>query len=373
MATSSQPRPRSSTFVIVLATLGALALGFLLLTLAGFVWGFAQFQAVVDSSGASQHIPRAMASEPFIGLVRLEGPIDATSMDTVLEDIDTFAELETAHGIFIEVNSPGGAVVASQEMFDRLLEVRKQKPVLAYYRDLAASGAYYATASASWIVANRGSMVGSIGVIMQSLVLKDLLEWARLKPYTIKTGSLKDAGSPLRDTSPADEEYLKKLLTDTHAQFMDDVQRGRTVAQRHADEQAARAALKVTSSEGSESQGEGAKAGQEGAATSAQDATVLTLRDVPLSTMDKMRDGRVVLGTEALELGLVDATGSKASALDILRKALRNDKLELEEFTDEPSLELFLQRYLGEAEVWMARVLQKAFQASLTAPSLEAR
>jgi signal peptide peptidase SppA len=376
-ANSPQPSGRrSSAFVIVLATIGAVSLAFILTMVATMIWSVSTFSGVFNPA-TGPRLSKALGNDDFIGLVRLEGPIDATSIDTVLEDVDTFAEEPLAKAILLEVNSPGGAVVASQELYDRLLELRKNKPIVAYYRDVAASGAYYATASASWIIANRGSMVGSIGVIMQSLVLKDLLEWAKLKPQTLKTGSLKDAGSPLRDSNPSDEAYLNKLLTDTHAQFMDDVQKGRSSAERQNDLLSALTKLKVESAAAlpqTPAVDPSAPNGSpESTATSTAATDALALRDVPLSSMDKMRDGRVVLGNEAYQLGLIDAVGSRSFAIGLLRKTLRNDKLELEEIMTETKFESMLKRYLGGTEAWAARFVRRALETPSDSWSLQAR
>jgi protease-4 len=326
----------------------------ILLVIGTSLWGMSQISGALN---AGQRMKPSLVAGHFIGHVRLEGPIDAEAMDLVIDDIDSFADMENARAIFLEVNSPGGTVVASQELFNRIRELRKKKPVLAYYRDVAASGAYYGTASASWIVANRGTLVGSIGVIMQNLVLKDLLEWAHLRPYTLKTGDLKDAGSPLREASPADNEYLSKLLKDTHGQFMDDVFSGRRTVDRQTD---------LSTALGSPSPDAPAP-GPDSNATGVPGLPpgVPTLTEVSPSAMDIMKDGRVVLGTEAVGLGLVDAVGSKAAAVNQLRSALKNDKLRLEEFGKEQDFEMLMKRYFGQAALHFSNAVRESIREAL--------
>jgi signal peptide peptidase SppA len=369
MSDANKSARRSNPVVVALAIIGTFTLVLILGAMGIAVWGMSQFSKAIHIGGSERMF---QGDQNFIGLVRLDGAIDSEHMDHVLEKVDELAKMDSARAIFLEVNSPGGTVVASQELFDKLLEVRKSKPVLSYYRDVAASGAYYGSASSTWIVANRASMVGSIGVIMQNVILKDLFAWARLKPVTIKTGELKDAGSPMRDPSPQDEAYLGKLLKDTHAQFMDDVIRGRAAASRQDD---LKLALEAT--KGRPSKKAKAKVDVPAGSNSESEATdesskprEVTLREVGTATMDAMRDGRVVLGSEAEKLGLVDAVGSKRNAVEILRTALGDSTLEIDEIIDEENLESILQRYLQHVQTWTSEMLtesvtnamQKAFQ-----------
>lgn len=373
MSDANKSTRRSNPLVVALAIIGTLTLVLILGTMGIAVWGMSQFSRAIHIGSSERILSR---DRDFVGLVRLEGPIDSEHMDHVLEKVDELTKMDSARAIFLEVNSPGGTVVASQELFDKMLEVRKSKPVLSYYRDVAASGAYYGSASSTWIIANRASMVGSIGVIMQNVILKDLFAWARLKPVTIKTGELKDAGSPMRDPSPQDEVYLTKLLKDTHAQFMDDVIRGRAAASRQDDLKLALQSKERPAKKGKIDVPAGSTTPPETTPDSAK-AREVTLREVGTATMDTMRDGRVVLGTEAEKLGLVDGIGSKNDALGVLRNALGDSSLELEELTDEDNLESILQRYLEHVQTWSSVVLtnsvseaiQKALQQNTDAQS----
>jgi protease IV len=371
MSDANKSARRSNPFVAALAIIGTFTLVLILGAMGIAVWGMSQFSKAIHIGGSERMF---QGDQNFIGLVRLDGAIDSEHMDHVLEKVDELAKMDSARAIFLEVNSPGGTVVASQELFDKLLEVRKSKPVLSYYRDVAASGAYYGSASSTWIVANRASMVGSIGVIMQNVILKDLFAWARLKPVTIKTGELKDAGSPMRDPSPQDEAYLSKLLKDTHAQFMDDVIRGRAAASRQDDLKLALEATKGRPSKKAKAKIDvpaGSNGNSQGETTEeSPKQREVTLREVGTATMDTMRDGRVVLGNEAEKLGLVDAVGSKRDAVEILRTALGDSSLEIDEIIDEENLESILQRYLQHVQTWTTEILtdsvthamQKAFQ-----------
>lgn len=346
MAEETAPRRRSNPIVTFLAVVGTLSLTTVILFVAVVVWGMVQF----SRSFPGPTLSIQGMKEDYVALIPLNGPIGPETTDGLKDKIDQAVESERAKAIFLEVNSPGGAVVASQEIYDRVKEARKKKPILAYYRDVAASGSYYASAPATWIVANRSSMVGSIGVIMTQLGAKELLNWARINPIVIKTGSLKDAGSPLRDMNQADEEYLSELLNKTHQIFIDDLMQGRGAESRASDLEEARTALGLSS-------GEGAPA-------------LPGLRSLDTATMDRMRDGRVVLGQEALELGLVDMVGSSEQAMELLRQVLGDPDLKAVEIVDPENLDSLLERYLERVQVWAERVVQ---QQSVTTPKVYAR
>ena len=105
--------------------------------------------------------------------------------------------------------------------------IEKKKPIVSSIESVGASGAYYIASGTSKIYANRASIVGSIGVIMEYTNYGDLLKWAKLKNVTIKAGELKDAGSPTRDLTPKEEAYMQGLVDNMHTQFIEDVATGR--------------------------------------------------------------------------------------------------------------------------------------------------
>ena len=113
--------------------------------------------------------------------------------------------------IVMRINSPGGAIAPSQEIYEEIRNVRARsgKPIIASLDSVAASGGYYIASACDRIVANPGSITGSIGVILQWMETKDLLAWAKLKPETITSGAMKAAGSPYQDLTDAERAYLQ--------------------------------------------------------------------------------------------------------------------------------------------------------------------
>lgn len=156
----------------------------------------------------------------------------------VILDAREFAEEMKKHGdddsikaIIVHIDSPGGGAEASQEMYQAVMRVRekKKKPVVAIISTVGASGGYYVAAATDKIIANNASIVGSIGVIAQWVNYGDLLAWAKLKDVTLKAGTLKDAGSPTREMTKEEREYLQGIIDNMHQQFIHDVAAGRKI------------------------------------------------------------------------------------------------------------------------------------------------
>jgi protease-4 len=155
-------------------------------------------------------------------LYRLE--LNGAIMDSkkFLEDIEK-AKKSNIKGVLLVVNSPGGAVAPSVEMSYAIKELNDIKPVVAYASGTMASGSYYASIWAKEIVANPGSMIGSIGVIFQSMNAKELISKIGLKPQTVKAGKYKEAGTPFRDWKNYEKAELNNLIKDTYDMFITDV------------------------------------------------------------------------------------------------------------------------------------------------------
>lgn len=214
---------------------------------------------------------RAVAS-PFalgarVGVVDLEGVI--LSADRFRDALERMKDAANVKAVVVRINSPGGGVAASQEIHREILRFRKEagKPVVVSMESVAASGGYYAAVAADRIVANPGTITGSIGVIVQWVNYGELLEWAKLRPTTIKTGALKDAGSPTRPITEEERAYFQNLAEELRLQF-----------------------------EGAVSEGRKGK--------------------LKPGTLEKVADGRVVTGQEAAALGLVDEVGDFRDAVD---------------------------------------------------------
>ena len=162
-----------------------------------------------------------------IGVVDLDGVI----MDpgTVVGQLKKFADDDSIKAIILHVNSPGGGVAASEEIYREVKRIRdeKKKRITASIQTVGASGAYYVSSATNKIYADKGSIVGSIGVIAQWVNYGDLLHWAHLKDVTMKAGEFKDTGSPTRDMTPAEQQYMQSLIDNMHTQFIQAVADGR--------------------------------------------------------------------------------------------------------------------------------------------------
>ncbi|PYX02102.1 MAG: signal peptide peptidase SppA [Acidobacteria bacterium] len=162
-----------------------------------------------------------------IGVVDLEGVI--ITPKTVVDQLKKFGDDDSIKAIILHVNSPGGSVAASEEIYREVKRIRddKKKRIVASIESVGASGAYYVSSATNKIYADKGSIVGSIGVIAEWVNYGDLLHWAKLKDITMKAGEFKDTGSPTRDMTPAEKEYLQSLIDNMHGQFIQAVADGR--------------------------------------------------------------------------------------------------------------------------------------------------
>lgn len=239
-----------------LAILGILATLALLVTLA--IVSF-----LSDSGGGTETVRGGSGDK--IAVVELAGVI--TSSDDVVRQIKRYRENSSIRGILLRIDSPGGAVVPSQEMYEEVRKTREGgKPVVVSMGSIAASGGYYVACGGSRLVANRGTLTGSIGVIAEFLQFHELLGKVGVDVETIKTGKRKDAGSATRAMTEDERRYLQGLLEDVHSQFLRVVEQ-----ERHLD---------------------------------------------PARLKD-LADGRVFTGEQAVRLGLVDTIGTYEEAVEI--------------------------------------------------------
>src|SRR6202162_2358348 len=162
-----------------------------------------------------------------IGVVDLEGVI--ISPKIVVDQLKKFADDDSIKAIILHVNSPGGGVAASEEIYREVKRIRddKKKRIVASIESVGASGAYYVSSATNKIYADKGSIVGSIGVIAEWVNYGELLRWAKLNPITMKAGEFKDTGSPTREMTPAEREYMQGLIDNMHTQFIQAVADGR--------------------------------------------------------------------------------------------------------------------------------------------------
>jgi len=170
-----------------------------------------------------------LSTEDRIALVRVEGVI-LDSQSTVTE-LKRFGDNPSIKAIVLRIDSPGGGVVPSQEIYDAVQRVRNKnsKAVIASMGTVAASGGYYIAAATDRIMANPGTLTGSIGVIMETANVEGLLKKIGVEGIVVKSGKFKDVGSPLRKMSDEERALLQSVMDDVHKQFIDAVAEGRAM------------------------------------------------------------------------------------------------------------------------------------------------
>ena len=160
-----------------------------------------------------------------IGVVPLKGII--ADSKPVLDVLERFGKDDSIKAVVLRIDTPGGGVGPSQEIFEKVRTLRKKKTVVASMGSMATSGGYYVACAAEKIVANPGTLTGSIGVIMHFTNMEDLFRKVGLRPSAIKSGRYKDAGSPFRDMTKEERELLQALIDDVHEQFVEAVSESR--------------------------------------------------------------------------------------------------------------------------------------------------
>ena len=205
----------------------------------------------------------------YIGLVEIEGTL--VKPDKTVEWIDRLAEDGRVKVILVKVNSPGGGVVAADEIYRALLRAREEhnKPVVVYMGSVAASGGYYISCAADSIIASPGTITGSIGVIMTLPVIEGTLKKIGAEVEVVKSEEHKDITSPFRKRTEAEMALLDTAVQDIYGQFVDVVVAGRKLSR--------------------------------------EDVLAVA-------------DGRILTGRQAAEIGLVDRTGSYHDALETAKK-----------------------------------------------------
>ena len=157
--------------------------------------------------------------------IELSGPI--IDVSKVLENIEKAKKDEHIKGILFVIDSPGGAVAPSVEVAYAIKELSSVKPVVTYASGVIASGSYYASIWSNKIIANPGSIVGSIGVIMQGFEAGQLLEKIGINAQTVKAGKYKESGTPTRKWTDFEEKQLQSVINDTYNMFISDVANAR--------------------------------------------------------------------------------------------------------------------------------------------------
>ena len=213
---------------------------------------------------------KAFALGDKIAVVNIRGMI--TSSRDIVEQIGTFKEDDDVKAIILRINSPGGGVGPSQEIYREILRAKEKKKIIASIESVGASGGYYVACASDVIVANPGTITGSIGVVMEFSNIEELLKKIGFRSYVIKSGKHKDIGSPLREMTPQEREILQGVIDNVHSQFVRAVAEGRNM--------------------------------EEG-------------------KVRQIADGRIFSGEQAKELGLVDRLGSLQDAIEIAAEMAR--------------------------------------------------
>jgi protease-4 len=213
---AAQPPKKSRAGAFFFGALSGCLLVFLCL-----IGLFVLIASIGDDSGELSFAQNKVAILPIEGEI-----VDARE---ALDLLHKYERNENIKAIVVRINSPGGAIAPSQEIYSAIRRVRQEsgKPVVASLDSVAASGGFYIASACDPIIANSGSITGSIGVILQWFDVKDLLQWAKVKPETIISGKMKDAGSPYRQMTESEREYFQGVVTQLHSQFVRDVAAGR--------------------------------------------------------------------------------------------------------------------------------------------------
>ncbi len=160
-----------------------------------------------------------------IGIVEVKGVISES--DDVVDALKTFSKSSTVKAVVVRIESPGGGVAPSQEIYQAIRDLRKDKPVIASMGGVAASGGYYIASACDTIMANPGTLTGSIGVIMELGNVEGLLQKLGVQPEVLKAGAYKDMGSLVRPMTEAERGLFQDMIDSVHTQFITDVAAGR--------------------------------------------------------------------------------------------------------------------------------------------------
>jgi len=197
-----------------------------------------------------------------IGIVEINGMI--LSSKKIIQDIKIFRDDDEIKAIILRIDSPGGGIGPSQEIYREIMKTKMDKKIITSMGSVAASGGYYIASATDKIVANPGTLTGSIGVIMEYANLMEIAKKIGISPVVIKSGEFKDMGSPLRDLKDSEKKIFQALVDELHLQFVNDA---------------------------------------------------ATARGIDVQTMATLADGRVYTGQKALKLKLIDRLGNLDDAV----------------------------------------------------------
>jgi protease IV len=218
-------------------------------------------------SNFNEHYEDTMNPKQAVGFLKLEGPIFGSAFYT--KKIEQFRKKPEIKALLIKINCPGGLPGSAQMIFNELKKFKKEKRIVAIVENVCASGAYYIASVADTIIASPSSLIGSIGAIAQIPNVKGLLDRWDIKVNHIASGKYKAVGSPVKEISAEELQYLKEISDDTYVQFANDV---------------------------------------------------AECRKLKKKDMTKWADGRIFTGNMALNLGLIDKMGTFSDSIDEIKK-----------------------------------------------------
>ena len=205
-----------------------------------------------------------------IALVRIQGML--MDSQNIVRQLSNYRHNPNVRGIVLRIDSPGGAVAPAQEIYNEIMKLKADhKTVYASMGTVAASGGYYIACAANYVLANPGTLTGSIAAVMAFSNIEELIDKIGVKPIIIKSGKYKDVGSPLRGMKPEERKLLQSVVDDVHQQFVQAVAKG---------------------------------------------------RGLPVSEVNEIADGRIMTGQQALTLKLVDEMGGLEKTIELLAKKI---------------------------------------------------
>ena len=202
----------------------------------------------------------------FIATISIEGII--SNPEDTLNDLENINKSSNAKALLVNINSPGGTFVSSKELYDKIKEISKKVPVVTYMREMATSGGYLVSLASQKIFSNIGTITGSVGVILQTAEITELLEKIGINPIIIKSGKLKATPNPLEGLSENDSKYLNDVVKSMQLEFL---------------------------------------------------SLLSENRNIESKTLEIISDGRIFTGKQAKELNLIDFIGSKSDAIRWLK------------------------------------------------------
>ena len=229
-------------------------------------WGLGAFfiSIIIFRLGAISANSTIEGSGKKVGIVKINGPI--ISSESIVSQLEKFKNRKDISAIVIRIDSPGGLVAPTQEIYEKVRSLRGIKPVITSMGSVAASGGYYIALGGDTLIANPGTIIGSIGVIMNYPIATELLDKVGIKFETVKSGGLKDVGSYSREVTDADRKHLNEMVKDIHGQFVSAVGQNRLIDR---------------------------------------------------AELVKLADGRVFTGLQSKELGLIDLLGTFEDAITL--------------------------------------------------------